>query len=484
MRRRRSISLRFQRYFRRSGFRYAMPWLSLRRWRRRALLVAAALFAALLCILFALGADVAIEAHRHVADRFPWLALIIAPAGFALISWLSLRFFPGTVGSGIPQAIAASFTDNRRVRRKLLSLRIAIAKIFLTLGSMLCGASVGREGPSVQVGASVMHLLSGRRRKNRIASSQALIVAGGGAGVAAAFNTPLGGIMFAIEEMCRYRSFQANTTTLTSVVFAGLMSLALLGSYTYFGQTPSMLSWPVGIWPTLACGVFGGLFGGLFCRLLIGSARGLPGKIGRFAKARPVRFSAICGLATALTGLASGGLTWGAGYEETRAALEGTSSLPPYFLLAKMFVIWLVFISRIPGGIFAPSLAVGAGLGANVAYFLPPDQAAAILTLGMVAFLSAMTQTPITAFVIVMEMTANHGMLLPLMATSVIAHAVARSVAPVPLYYALSFSMLRSTEASVEREMLARRATQRSEKQESAVATPESGDDPPSSGRG
>jgi len=86
MRRRRSISLRFQRYFRRSGFRYAMPWLSLRRWRRRALLVAAALFAALLCILFALGADVAIEAHRHVADRFPWLALIIAPAGFALIS--------------------------------------------------------------------------------------------------------------------------------------------------------------------------------------------------------------------------------------------------------------------------------------------------------------------------------------------------------------------------------------------------------------
>lgn len=460
-----------------------MPWLSLRRWRRRALLVVAALFAALLCILFAIGADVAIEIHRHIADRYPWLALIIAPIGFALISWLSLRFFPGTLGSGIPQAIAASFSDNRRVRRKLLSLRIAIAKIVLTIGSMLCGASVGREGPSVQIGASVMHLLSSRRRKNRIASSQTLIVAGGGAGIAAAFNTPLGGIMFAIEEMCRYRSFQANSTTLTSVVFAGLMSLALVGSYTYFGQTQSIISWPGGLWPTLACGIFGGLAGGLFCRLLIGSARGLPSTLGKFAKARPVLFAAVCGLATAITGFASGGLTWGAGYAETRAALEGTSTLPPYFLIAKMFVIWLVFVSRIPGGIFAPSLAVGAGLGANVAYFLPPDQAAAILTLGMVAFLSAMTQTPITAFVIVMEMTANHGMLLPLMATSVIAHAVARSVAPVPLYYALSFSMLRSTEASVKREMFARRAARTSEKKEDPDAGSEPGDDKPSSER-
>jgi H+/Cl- antiporter ClcA len=448
----RITSTRAWRHFRRGGLRYAMPWLSLHRWRQRLLLVFGALFAGLICILFAIGAELAIAAHRDVMQAMPWLTLIVAPAGFALLVWIARTFIPGTLGSGIPQAIAASLTDNRSIRRKLLSIRIAVAKVFLTLGALLCGASVGREGPSVQIGASVMHALYGRRRKNRIASSRDLIVAGSGAGVAAAFNTPLGGIMFAIEEMCRYRAFQANNTTLTSVIFAGLMSLAVLGGYTYFGSTQATLQWPAGIWPILLCGSFGGLFGGLFSRIMIASSRGLPGRLGEFATGRPVLFAAGCGLATALVGLATGGLTYGTGYDETKDALEGNTTLPMYFLLAKMFVIWLVFVSRIPGGIFAPAVAVGAGLGANVAWFLPPEQASAILALGMVAFLSAMTQTPITSFVIVMEMTDNHHMLLPLMATSVIAHAIARTVSPVPLYQALAYPLLRRTEDEVRRE--------------------------------
>ncbi|WP_408634097.1 chloride channel protein [Pseudazoarcus pumilus] len=452
----RNTSSRYFRHFRRGGLRYAMPWLSLRRWRQRFLLVGAALLAGLICILFAIGAEVAIAAHRELMQRAPWLSLIIAPLGFAFLVWIAHRVIPGTLGSGIPQAVAASITDNRRVREKLLSLRIAIAKVFLTLGALLCGGSVGREGPSVQIGASVLHVLYGRRRKNRIASSRDLIVAGSGAGVAAAFNTPLGGIMFAIEEMCRYRAFQANSTTLTSVIFAGLMSLAVLGSYTYFGRTPTTLDWPGGLWPVLACGAIGGLLGGMFSRILIATSRGLPGAVGRFATSRPVLFAGACGLATAIVGMASGGLTYGTGYDETRDALEGISPLPMYFLLAKMFVIWLVFVSRIPGGIFAPAVAVGAGLGANVASFLPPDQAAAVLALGMVAFLSAMTQTPITSFVIVMEMTANHHMLLPLMATSVIAHAFSRTVSPVPLYQALSYTLLRNTQEIVRKENLER----------------------------
>lgn len=440
------------RLFRRGGRRYAMPWLSLHRWRRRGLLVAAALLAGLIAILFAIGAELAIAAHARMMSASPWLTLLIAPAGFALMTWIARRFVPATQGSGIPQAIAASLTDDRRIRRKLLSFKIAIAKVFLTLGALLSGGSVGREGPSVQIGASIMHLLAGRRR-NRIASSRDLIVAGSGAGVAAAFNTPLGGIMFAIEEMCRYRAFQANSTTLTSVIFAGLMSLGVLGTYTYFGRTPATLDWPGGIWPVLFGGVAGGLLGGLFARGLIASSRGLPGKLGHWSSTRPIMFAAGCGLGTALIGLATGGLTYGTGYIETKAALEGATQLPVYFLLAKMAVIWLAFLSRIPGGVFAPSLAVGAGMGANIALFLPPEQAAAMLTLGMVAFLAGMTQAPITSFVIVMEMTANHQMLLPLMATAVIAHGFSRSVSPVPLYHALAYPTLRRVEAEVQQEL-------------------------------
>ncbi|MFT3758840.1 chloride channel protein [Thauera sp.] len=425
-----------------------MPWLSIRRWHKRLLLVGAALFAGLIAIGFALGADTAIEIHSHIMKERPWLTLLVAPAGFAAVAWISRRFFPGTEGSGIPQAIAASQSDDRRVRRQFLSLRIALAKVVLTLGGLLSGASIGREGPSVQVGASVMHMLAKRRR---IASSRDLIVAGSGAGIAAAFNTPLGGIMFAIEEMCRHRVFQANSTTLTAVIFAGLMSLAVLGNYTYFGRTPAALSWPDGIWPVLACGIAGGLLGGGFSRLLIASVRGLPGRLGAFAQSRPVAFAAACGLATGIIGLASGGITYGTGYAESKAALEASAALPMLFFAMKLAVIWLAFVSRIPGGIFAPALAVGAGLGSDIAALLPggTEVDAAIMVLGMVAFLAAMTQTPITSFVIVMEMTANHEMLLPLMATAVVAHGVSRSVAPVPLYHALAYPMLRRAEGRV-----------------------------------
>lgn len=433
----------------RGGRRYALPWLSLRRWRVRLLLVGAALLAGLIAIAFAIGAELAIATHAGLIRERPWLTLLIAPAGFAALAWISRRFFHGTEGSGIPQAIAASMSDDGQVRRQLLSLRIALAKVFLTLGGLLSGASVGREGPSVQVGASVMHLLASRKRHRRIASSRDLIVAGSGAGIAAAFNTPLGGIMFAIEEMCRYRAFQANSTTLTAVIFAGLMSLAVLGNYTYFGRTLASLGWPDGIWPVLACGVAGGLLGGIFTRVLVASSRGLPGRLGRIAEGQPVAFAAMCGLLTALIGLASGGVTYGTGYAESKAALEGSAALPVAFTLMKLAVIWLVFASKIPGGIFAPALAVGAGLGSDLALLLPGEQDAAILVLGMVAFLAAMTQTPITSFVIVMEMTANHQMLLPLMATAVVAHGVARSVAPVPLYHALSHPWLRRAEKRV-----------------------------------
>ena len=442
--------------FTRRGFRFALPWLSFGRWQNRILFVGIALLAGLAAIVFAIGADIAIEIHREVVHLAWWSSLIVAPAGFALIIWLTRRFFPGCEGSGIPQAIAASLTEDSAIRKRLLSPRIIFGKISLTLIGLLSGASIGREGPSVQVGASILNLISGKRKNGRIAPTKDLIVAGGGAGVASAFNTPLGGIMFAIEELSRYRAFRANSTTLVAVIFAGLMSLATLGNYTYFGRTPAAVGWPEGLWPVLLCGVLGGLAGGISTRLLIASSRALPGRIGLFKRERPVAFAAACGLATAIIGLSTGGMTWGTGYAESKAALEGTAGLPIYFMFAKAAVIWIAFISGIPGGIFAPALAIGAGLGANVALMLGIDHNPAILVLGTVAFLAGITQSPITSFVIVMEMTANHQMLLPLMSAAVVAQGFSRSVAPVPLYDALAIDILkRLTHEEKERKVAA-----------------------------
>ncbi|MBL8447749.1 MAG: chloride channel protein [Zoogloeaceae bacterium] len=426
-----------------------MPWLSFRRWRRRFFLVGAALLAGFIAIVFAVGAEVAIHAHAQIVEWSPWLTLVVAPGGFALMAWIARRWFPSTQGSGIPQAIAASVSDDGQFRQRLLSLRIALAKVVLTLGGLLAGASIGREGPSVQIGAAVLHSLASRHH-GRIAPPRDLIIAGGAAGIAAAFNTPLGGIMFAIEEMSRYRVFRANSTTLAAVIFSGLMSLAILGNYTYFGRSAASLGWPSGILPVLITGSVGGLAGGLFARLLISVSRGLPGRLGALAREHPIRLAAACGLATALLGLVTGGATYGTGYAESKAALEATADLPGYYGIAKAMAVLLAFVSGIPGGIFAPSLAVGAGLGANIAALLPDEQSAAILLLGMVAFLSGITQAPITSFVIVMEMTANHQMLLPLMAASVVSVTISRSVTPTPLYDAMAQGLLRRQPRSPE----------------------------------
>ena len=455
------------RRLRRGGHRFAMPWLSLRRWRRRAALVGAAMLAGLVAIIFAITAELAISGHERLMQISPWLTLVIAPAGFAATAYLARKYFAGTQGSGIPQTIAASITDDDKLRRALLSPRILVGKILLTLGGLLSGATIGREGPSVQVGASVLNTLSGKKR-GRIAPTRDLIIAGGAAGVAAAFNTPLGGIMFAIEELSRNRPFMANSMTLIAVIFSGLMSLATLGTYTYFGTTHATMSWPYAMWPVIACGAGGGILGGLFTRLLIKTTRNLPGRLGAFARAFPVRFAAMCGLGTALIGLATGGLSYGTGYAEIKGALEGTEQLPLYYALAKAGAILLAFVSGIPGGLFAPALAVGAGLGADAAPFFPEAQSSAVLALGMVAFLAGVTQSPITAFVIVMEMTANHSLLLPLMCASVISNAFSRSMAPTPLYDAMAFTILRRHNA-VKRGQL-NMAAQRRQKEERAAA--------------
>jgi H+/Cl- antiporter ClcA len=162
---------------------------------------------------------------------------VVTPIGVALSVLLTNRYFQNSQGSGIPQAIAARKLDDQEARGRLVSGRLAIGKILLTLLGLLRGASAGREGPTVQVGAAIMFAI-GRwspRRQPR------LILAGAAAGVAAAFNTPLAGIVFGIEEMSR--AFETHTSGLiiAAVIAAGLTSLALVGNYAYFGSTPAML---------------------------------------------------------------------------------------------------------------------------------------------------------------------------------------------------------------------------------------------------
>jgi H+/Cl- antiporter ClcA len=395
-------------------------------------------------VVLAILADWAQMALAMLLGEQRYISLVVTPVGFALSVYLTNRFFPNSQGSGIPQAIAARELTDQAARGKLVSIRIAVGKVLLTLLGLLCGASVGREGPTVQVGASIMFAI-GRMSPRR---QPGLILAGAAAGVAAAFNTPLAGIVFGIEEMSRAYETRTSGLIIAAVIAAGLTSLALVGNYDYFGSSSTMLRHGTDWLAVPVCGVVGGLAGGLFSRLLIEMARGFTSGPGRYIRTYPTAFAFACGLAVACCGLASGDTVYGTGYAQVKAALENGTPLPWDFAPLKFAATALSSISGIPGGIFAPSLAVGAGIGASVAHFFADAPLGAIMLLGMVAYFAGVVQAPITAFAIVTEMTNNHAMVVPLMAAALIAHVTSGLVCPEGVYHALAKGFLKQSEVT------------------------------------
>ncbi len=419
-----------------------LPLLSLRLWLRRITVWLGAVLVALVAIAFASASDWAGRMFLRAAHTSPVLAMLLPPLGLSLSVWLTRTVFPGAQGSGIPQVIAALHMSEPRMVNAVLSPRIAVGKVILTLLGLASGASIGREGPTVQVGASIMNSLAGMLRLPRREVQRAMVLAGGAAGIAAAFNTPLAGIVFAIEELSH--SFEARTsgTVLTAVIIGGIITLALAGNYTYFGVTSAQLNFGAGWLAVGICAVCGGALGGLFSRLLVEAARGFRGLSGRLVRAHPIGFAALCGVLLAAIGLVSGGTTYGTGYAQARSLVEGHAGLPADFFVLKFAATVISYLSGIPGGIFAPSLAVGSGLGQLLAPLLPEAPPAAVVLLGMVAYFSGAVQAPITATVIVMEMTDNQAMTIPLMATAMLAFGVSRLVCRRALYGALARRML------------------------------------------
>jgi H+/Cl- antiporter ClcA len=223
---------------------------------------------------------------------------------------------------------------------------------------------------------------------------------------------------------------------------AGVTALAIQGDYAYFGHSHATIDLRSGIEAVALCGIVGGLAGGLFSRLLLFMAAGLPGGLGRLQQARPLVFAAICGVLLALLGLLSNDTAFGSGYDTARAVLSGTRT-DASFGPVKAVATLISYASGIPGGIFAPSLATGAGIGQALSELLPWAPATAVALLGMVAYFSGVVQAPLTAFIIVTEMTRESDMALPLMSCALIAYGVSRLVCPHPLYKVLARPFMR-----------------------------------------
>lgn len=404
------------------------------RWQRRILFVAGGVAVGLAAVAFALLADASQTLFALIAGFEPYAPLVLTPGGFALSAWLTRRYFANSQGSGIPQTIAARKLPDPRDRAGLLSLRIAAGKLLLTVFGLLCGASIGREGPTVQIGASIMFSL-GRLSPRR---QPGLVLAGAAAGIAAAFNTPLAGIVFGIEEMSQSFELRSSGLVLGAIIAAGITAIACTGNYTYFGFTTQTVSGLANWLAIPVVGVAGGLLGGLFSLALVAVARNqaFPG-IDRL-RARPMLFAAGCGLLVAVCGLLSDGATFGTGYEQASKLVHGGATSGWTFLPLKFAATLLSSISGIPGGIFSPSLSIGAGLGAVLANLLKGSNADVLVLLGMVAYLTGVVQAPLTSFVIVSEMTDNHAMIIPLMAAALVAQSTSRLICKQGVYHALA----------------------------------------------
>lgn len=414
-----------------------------RQWLDRAVVLAYAVVTGLTVVGFTHLAESASAVFMRLSQLGTigrWSPLLWTPALAIALLWLTRRFADGTQGSGIPQVVAAlEYPISGQERSRLVSLPLSIQKILLVSGGLLAGLSIGREGPTVQVGAGVMQHARRWLSQHSAIDTHDLIVAGAAAGIAAAFNTPLGGVIFAIEQLSRRRSFSHSGLVIISIVMAGLVAVSLLGNLTYFGELRAQqLNWSL-LAPGLVVAIVSGLAGGLFSRLIVTSFRQLPDRLSLFRVRHPLKFAAACGLAVAVIGIVSGQATAGAGYAPTRALLEGHGEVPALFTLLKFCATWLSAWSGLPAGVFAPSLTIGAGIGHDVAWLAGVSGQAAIplIAFGMVGFLSATTQGPLTAFIIVMEMVAGQSMVLSLMAVALVATGVSRLLTP-PMFVELA----------------------------------------------
>jgi chloride channel protein, CIC family len=374
-------------------------------------------------------------ARLYPAGGAAWRRLLVPVAGSAFMGYLLYRFFPDARGSGVPQTKAALYARGGRI-----SLGTVIGKFFCTSTTLACGIPLGREGPAVQVGAGIASVL-GRKLGLRPENVKALIPVGAAAAIAAAFNTPLAAVLFALEEVVG----DLHAPVLGSVVLASATSWAmlrlLLGNDPLFQVPQYQLVHPgeFGIYALL--GVAGGFVSVAFTKLLLW----MRARFLRFPK-KTVWYQPVAG------GLTVGIMGWfvpqllGVGYAHVGAALNGGMALRLMILLLvlKLVAVAISYGSGNAGGIFGPSLFLGAMLGGivgNVAHGLLPNYAGtpgAYALVGMGTAFAGIVRAPMTSVVMIFEITRDYAVIVPLMISNLVSFFISARFQKQPIYEVLA----------------------------------------------
>jgi H+/Cl- antiporter ClcA len=330
----------------------------------------------------------------------------------------------------------AAIESERMSRReifvaRLLSLRTAAIKVLSSLTCLAGGGAIGREGPTLQISGAIFHFIGGKvRRFYPNSDEQTWVIAGAAAGLASAFNTPLGGIVYAIEELGAKHFHRIRTALLTAVIISGMVAQTFLGCYLYLGY-PKLNPMTPSLWPLiLLVGFVTGLFGGFFSKFLLWFTR----------KRKRVQSKWKLALWTVICGTATGAMIYlipaaqGPGTEVVADILFKGETATFAISAARILGTSLAYLSGAAGGIFSPSLTIGACIGSKIAYIFGSDHVNLLAMLGMIGFLTGVTHTPFTSFILVIEMSDRHSAVFPMMVVAVVASGVAKSIQKLSFY--------------------------------------------------
>jgi CIC family chloride channel protein len=364
-----------------------------------------------------------------------WRRMLIPVAGSLGMGYLLFRYFPDARGSGVPQTKAALYA-----RDGVITFRTVVGKFFCTAATLASGIPLGREGPSVQVGGGIASVL-GRRLGLRPENVKALIPVGAAAAIAAAFNTPLAAVVFALEEIVG----DLNAPVLGSVVLASATSWLVLrlflGNNPLFQVPQYQLVHPVEFSIYAVLGVVGGFVSVVFTKLLLGMRlwfRRLPTSTRWF---QPAAGGVVAGL-----------IAWrlpqvlGVGYGYVGDALNNNMAFKLMALLVvfKLVAVTTSYASGNAGGIFGPSLFIGAMLGGtlgSVAHHLWPAYTAApgaYALVGMGTLFAGILRAPMTSVLMIFETTHDYAVIVPLMISNMVSFFISSRLQPEPIYEALA----------------------------------------------
>ena len=380
----------------------------------------------------------------------PGFLLVVAACALATAAaaWLVRRFSPAASGSGIPNVEAVLAGHAQQAPFVLIPVKFIGG--LLAIGA---GLALGREGPSVQMGASIAHLV-GKIFKRNWPDCRVLLAAGAGAGLATAFNAPIAGAIFVLEELVR------RFETRIAIVALGASSTAIFVARLFLGDAPDFhlraLAFPSHGTKLLffVLGLLAGLAAIAYNHAILGAVAAAD-KLRRW----PVELRA------ALIGAAVGTMAWfapglvGGGDLITQRTLEGigTLALIPLLFSLRFGLGAVSYASATPGGLFAPLLVLGAQLGlffglacqfAFSGLFIQPE---AFAVVGMAAFFAGVVRAPLTGIVLVMEMTGNVSMLLPMLGASFAAMLVTTLLRNPPIYDSLLERIGKDTRSWAER---------------------------------